>query len=198
LLKFFLAAEASLLRESGGKPITESGALIECAKYGSPGRNSDPNIGYQVNNACVNKKQVTIHNPVGLYISRINTSSWTLKGKDISGNIDKYVKYVRGTPGYGLRAVVEVPPDEGFVSDIEIGGIPVQYGGDIISQLDMVLYADVGEYSQPLPPAVPCGRKKCTGPPPEHNMLFAFSSKKANLNLSAKHKIYAAKRTNTR
>lgn len=125
-----LGADATVLRKNGkGALLVEADALICCAAYGGPDRNSDPTIGATVNALARAGAFVTLRNPVGLYMDHIDLSGWEVKdGKGIADCI----KITRGTLGMIERLVVEVPKDRGLtVSDITIGGVPIEYGGQI-------------------------------------------------------------------
>lgn len=125
-----LGAEATILRKDGrGLPLAEPDALICCAAYGGPDRNSDPTIGAAVNALARLGAYVTLRNPVGLYMDHIDLAGWSAPdGKDVSD----CVRVERGTPGLIERLVVEIPPSRGFdVSGLKIGGEPILYGGQI-------------------------------------------------------------------
>ncbi len=124
-----LAAGASLTRNRGGVPITDTQELIECGAYGQPERHSDPHIGAVVNELARLNADVTLANPVGLCIAGLSVAGWTTP--DGSNPLD-YWKITRGTPEKALRAVYEVPSDKGFVvGDIQIQGRNIEFGGQI-------------------------------------------------------------------
>lgn len=53
---------------------------------------------------------------------------------------------MRGGPGFAVRAVYEVPLNKEFlVGDIEIGGRPIEFGGQIAEHLFVRL---IGSYSR--------------------------------------------------
>jgi hypothetical protein len=86
-------------------------------------------------------------NPVGLYINSLDTTGWT---KPDGSSVGDYWTIVRGSKDYILRARYEVPAAEGFtVSDIEIGGEKIAYGGQIAKYITMRLTgvsADAGHH----------------------------------------------------
>ena len=55
--------------------LTGAQELIVCSGYGEAGRNSDPFIGEQVNALARQRADITINNPVGLYIHEFNPSA---------------------------------------------------------------------------------------------------------------------------
>jgi hypothetical protein len=125
-----LGADATILRKnSRGLMLAEPDALVCCAAYGGPDRNSDPTIGAAVNALARFGAYVTLRNPVGLYIDHVDIVGWEAPG---GHDVVDCVRAVRGGPGMIERLVIEVPPSWGFtVSDIKIGGVPIMYGGQI-------------------------------------------------------------------
>ncbi|PDZ59279.1 hypothetical protein [Bacillus thuringiensis] len=139
-----LAADATVLRKDrNGRILTRYDELIKCGNYGEPQRSSDPQIGGKVNDSARQHAFITLRNPVGLYIESLDTSGWkTPNGKDAQ----TYWRIVRGQVGQGgkevlgVRAVFEIPPEEGFtVSDILIGTQPINHGGQIADNITMKL-----------------------------------------------------------
>ena len=132
-----IAAFATILRQVNGQLLTDADELIQCAKYGQPGRASDPHIGADVNELARNGFAITLLNPVGLYIDSLDTTGWvTPNGKAAS----QFWKSIRGKLGMTVRAVFEVPAGEGYtVSDIKIGGTNIEFGGQIAEFIDVKL-----------------------------------------------------------
>ena len=125
-----LGSDAAIVRKNrSGRLLVEPEALVCCAGFGGPNRNSDPTIGAAVNAAARLGAFVTLKDPVGLYMDHIDLSGWELSdGKGVAS----CVHIVRGTPGMIERLVIEVPRNRGLtVSDITIGGEPIKYGGQI-------------------------------------------------------------------
>jgi hypothetical protein len=132
-----IAAAATILREDNGQLLTDADDLIQCAKYGQAGRASDPLIGADVNELARSGFAVTLLNPVGLYIDSLDTTGWvTPNGKPAS----QFWKSIRGKPDLTVRAVFEIPSEEGFtVSDAKIGGSNIEFGGQIAEFIDVKL-----------------------------------------------------------
>jgi hypothetical protein len=124
-----IAAFATILRKDGGQLLTDADELIRCARYGAPGRASDPRIGAEVNELARSGSAITLLNPVGLYIDSLNTTGWvTPNGKAAA----EFWKPIRGKAGMIVRANFEVPSAEGYtVSDIKIGNDNIEFGGQI-------------------------------------------------------------------
>jgi phosphatidylserine/phosphatidylglycerophosphate/cardiolipin synthase-like enzyme len=128
-----LAAAATIRRQRGGVEITDAQELILCSRYGEPGRNSDPFIGEQVNALARQKADITLNNPIGLYIEAFKpTGSWKRRDTGQAVDATKFWKFVRGRDDHFVRAVFEVPSDLGFVvGDITIDGRLVEFGAQI-------------------------------------------------------------------
>lgn len=124
-----LAAAASNVRVVDGRTLTSERELIRCAQYGQIERHSDPTIGAAVNDLARKNADITLANPVGLYIAGLNTSTWeTPDGAPAM----EYWKITRGSTDKALRAVYEVPSSKGyFVGDIKVNDQPIRYSGQI-------------------------------------------------------------------
>lgn len=134
-----IAAFATILRQKNGRLLTDADELIRCARFGAPGRASDPTIGAIVNSLARDGHSITLANPVGLYIDTLDTSGWT-KPDGVTPVDPGYWRILRGSTGRILRAVYEVPSEEGFtVSDILIGGEPIEFGGQIADHIRVKL-----------------------------------------------------------
>ena len=125
-----LGADATIrYTDPQGRLLVEPDALIAYAGYGGANRNSDPTIGASVNALARLGAHVTLRNPVGLYMDHIDLSGWS--APDGRGVAD-CVRIVRGLPQMIERMVVEVPAERGFdISDLNIAGSPIRYGGQI-------------------------------------------------------------------
>jgi hypothetical protein len=156
-----LGADATVLRTNAqGRLIVEPDALICCAAYGGPDRNSDPTIGATINAIARAGAYVTIKNPVGLYMDHIDLSGWKAPN---DGDVSKFVRIERGAQGMIERMVVEVPKDLGFtVGDLRIAEEPVLYGGQIAECITVKLIGVASILSPPLAnKPVPCDGRCC-------------------------------------
>jgi hypothetical protein len=133
-----IAAFATILRQQNGQAVTDADELIRCARYGEPGRASDPTIGAQINALARAGNLITLKNPVGLYIDNINLAGFTNPdGTPVNPAI---FRVVRGQPGSAVRVVFEVPVSAGFtVGDIRIGGEAIKFGGQLAEHITMKL-----------------------------------------------------------
>ena len=159
-----LASAATIQRAKSG-PSNPNG-LICCAQYGQIYRNSDPHIGALVNGlvAADSGMNVTLTNPPGLYIQEPNWGAFETPDKT---SAETFWTIERGTktledewgqtlPGnFILHASFAVPQQYGYtVSDIKIGGVPIQWGGQFIRTITMQLLGT--GVSASVPKAVPC------------------------------------------
>jgi hypothetical protein len=154
----FLAATATVRRSQHGAEITQSIPLIKCSRYGDETRNSDPAIGAAVNGLARDGRHVTLANPVGLYMAGFNGAGLTLDGQPAGG----FFKLVRGAFPLGLRAVYQLTPElaaQGLtVSDVKIGGSPIQFGGQLAERITMHI-AGLASVAQDIhnAPVTTCG-----------------------------------------
>ncbi|HWI61327.1 MAG TPA: hypothetical protein VNT75_05805 [Symbiobacteriaceae bacterium] len=138
-----LAATASIVRRDGnGQIITDNDALLAVAAWGSPFRASDPAIGGHVNVLTRLGLNVSLRDPIGLYMDSLNTAGWETPDGTPAARFFTVVRGQEGSEPLILRAVFAVPEEYGYtVGDIRIGGVPIQYGGQIAEHLLMKLTA---------------------------------------------------------
>ena len=154
--EIYLAAAATLLRNV--QPYTAA-ALVDCAAYGVPYRNSDPNIGYNVNSAVKNAagaglRMATLTDPIGLYLQQPDFGAYAAPdGTDPS----TFWTVLRGSGQTQiLHARFAVPASKGYtVSDLTIGGRKIRWAGQIAQTLQMGLSATVQPATQTEAP-LPC------------------------------------------
>lgn len=145
-----LAGGSSVVRIIDRKILTTEQELIKSGSYGDPDRFSDPHIGAQVNKFTRHGADVTILNPVGIYLNDLETSSF--KTPDGSDPKD-FWKITRKDKQEKLfvRAEYEVPSDKEFdfkVGDITIKGKPIKYGAQIADYLTMRIRAVACRFGQ--------------------------------------------------
>jgi hypothetical protein len=165
-----IAAQACIPRKRpDGKPITDSDELIRCARYGEPGRASDPKIGAIINEKARAGYSISLRNPVALYMTRWSSAGW--KKPDKKTPVGNYWSLKRGKPGatpddpsMGLHLVYEVPASEGFVvGDIMIAGHPIQWAGQIAENINVGLYGLLCRKGQSHDAAFECGVQSAPG-----------------------------------
>src|SRR5205814_1493454 len=111
-------------------------------------RNSDPTIGASVNALARLGANVTLRNPVGLFMDHIDLSGW--RAPDGKG-VEDCVQIVRGLPGMIERMVVEAPASRGFdLGDITIAGVPISYGGQIAECITVKLVGLANIHPKPV------------------------------------------------
>lgn len=155
-----LGADATVLyRDSQGSAVSEPSALICCAAYGGPDRNSDPTIGASVNALARLGAMITLPNPVGLYMDHIDLSGWSAPDQK---PIQDCVQIVRGMPGMIERLKIEVPQERGFtVGDLTIAGDTVEYGGQIAECITVKLIGAASQLGTVLNQQIPCTSRCC-------------------------------------
>jgi hypothetical protein len=148
-----LAAEATVLRrDADGEPVTTAQQLVRCGGLGQPLRNSDPQIAGAVNDAAATGAEVTLQDPMGLYIDGLLIGGMrTPDGEDPAA----FWTVERGDPGHVLRASYAVPPERGYrVGDITAGGRRLRFGAQLADRVVVRLTGLVrpaGHRSERLP-----------------------------------------------
>ncbi|VWC67522.1 hypothetical protein BLA18110_01718 [Burkholderia lata] len=166
-----LAGAATIQRSShpGGAE-----QLLCCAQFGQPHRNSDPHIGFVVNQVVGTNKKITIADPPGLYMQMPSFSQYALPSNAPAGaKAQDYWRVVRGAmslndmygnplPGnFILHAVFEVPAELGFtVGDITIGGATIDYAAQVAATFFMQINATA------IPVNPPLNQQGCAGDAP--------------------------------
>jgi hypothetical protein len=155
--EIYLAAAATLLRhDSNGQPVTDPDALLNCSQYGTPGRNSDPHIGAEVNGVIIGGGLIaSLQDPVGLYIQTPDFSGYSLPSDPNlppDADVSECWNIVRGRPrGSGdnvdfiLHARFEIPQRwkaagvSFTVGDIQINGNNIKYGAQLTQTFQIAL-----------------------------------------------------------
>lgn len=124
-----LVAQATILRERDGLPVTDRQDLVVCGSLGNHFRNSDPQIADIVNHAASSGDEITLQDPVGLYLDGLQSAGMeTPDGADAA----EFWNIERGAPDNAVRANFAVPEDRGYVvGDIEINGLPITRGAQV-------------------------------------------------------------------
>lgn len=144
--------------------------LVFAGQYGSPGRNSDPTIGYICNWVARHPLglRLTIKAPVALYLGKLNTTGWEVPAG--SGSIEDWVKCVRGdaATGHGLRYEIAPPTTingkdvtgKYSVNDLTIGGQSVEYAGQIARCITVQLTGIAAAFPADTPSIAPAVRQR--------------------------------------
>jgi len=130
LADVFLAAHGTLcFEDADGRAVTSAEALLAGAGFGGgPNRASDPAIVGAVNALARLGRAVSLAEPVGIAIERVDTAGWDLPGGLRPADC---VRVDRGARGGIARLVVAMPTDEHDLGDLRIGGVPVTFGGQL-------------------------------------------------------------------
>jgi len=167
--EIILAGDATVLRQRDGQVLEDDDELIECAGYGEATRASDPTIGGAVNSLARAGALITLKNPVGLYIDGIDTTGWT---KPDGSDVDDFWQIVRGSADATVRARYEVPQSEGFaVGEIQIGGEPIRWAGQIAERITMKLTGQAAELGAHRAQPVGCEPAPAAVAAPSHPAL---------------------------
>jgi hypothetical protein len=129
-----LAAQATVLRERDGHPVTQQQDLVICGGLGNPFRNSDPQIAAAINGLAATGVRITLADPLGLYIDRLETAGMRFP-EGVSASDCWVVE--RGAQGHAVRARFEVPPDKGSLADVAINGAPITSGAQLADRVVM-------------------------------------------------------------
>jgi len=128
-----LVANATILRHVNGQLVTDVQHLVSCGGLGDPRRNSDPQIADAVNDAAALGAEVTLANPLGLYLDGLQVGGIVAPdGADAAA----FWKIERGTSQRAVRATFEVPEERGYaVGDLTIHGAPIRWGAQVADKV---------------------------------------------------------------
>jgi len=148
-----LSARATVLRERDGRPVVNQQELVSCGGLGNPFRNSDPQIAAAINNVAASGAEITLQDPLGLYIDGFLTGGMaTPDGEDPA----LYWTVERGDPDHVLRARYEVPEERGYVvGDITAAGRPLRFGGQLADRVEVRVTA-LAKAASHRPDRQPC------------------------------------------
>jgi hypothetical protein len=137
-----LVAPATILRaRDDGTPVTDRQELVDCGGLGVSCRNSDPQIAEIVNENAKFGDEITLLDPVGLYLDGLLSAGMeTPDGADAA----EFWQVERGAPGHAVRASFAVPEDCGYVvGDIKINGRPITRGAQVADKVRVRIGAGV-------------------------------------------------------
>jgi hypothetical protein len=133
-----LAATATVLRkDADGEPVTSAMTLVSCGNLGEPRRNSDPQIAAAVNDAAATGAEISLQDPMGLYIDRLLVGGMqTPDGEDPAA----FWTVERGTAQHTVRASYAVPAERGYrVGDITADGRRLRFGAQLADRVSIRL-----------------------------------------------------------
>jgi hypothetical protein len=171
-----IVAQSTMRRAKNGQPTSQVVSCRRCHSgdaIGAKERKSDPTIASNVNQLARDGRAITIVDPVGLYISKLDTAGWqTPDGSDPQS----LFKITRGTPG--VRARFEVPDKKFKISDVKIGGEPIRFAGQVAERVFIqvtVLAGPKNEFGHV--PDVACTGATHAAPVPAHVDALASRSR---------------------
>ena len=167
-----LAGDASVPRPVDSAPRTPGQSpspeilRIACGAYGGINRSSDPNIGLDVGDFVRDGNRVTLTDPVGLYIGKVDLAGLlgpngealeAVAGKTVRGTEDPFEPRI-------LRYEISLPEGTGYtLSDCTFDNRPLLRGGQIARQTTIQLYANAYPGTAD-PTEVACERMVCRRP----------------------------------
>jgi hypothetical protein len=173
-----LGAEVNLAGVSGIARKKASGTLLDgkneeellcCNQGGNPNRHSDPLISKEAYAQVLQGSRYTLANPVGLYIAAVEESGLLMP--DNKTQVPReWWREVRGGGGLWdikksrvLRLEFEVPAKEKItISDLLVGGTPVNFAGQIAELLSVHLFVTVWKRNDAsIGPTVKCDATCC-------------------------------------
>lgn len=150
-----LVAQATVLRERDGVPVATQQALAQCSGLGNFRRHSDPKIAGVVNAAAATGAEITLADPIGLYIGSLQMAEMVAPdGADVS----EFWHIERGEADRVLRASFSVPEERGYtVSNVELAGQPIRFGAQLAERVEIKAVAIVkpGDHAPARQPCQP-------------------------------------------
>jgi hypothetical protein len=155
--------------------------LTGCGGFGGINRNSDPTIGYSVNEIMLNDLAVTLSDPVGLYISEIQLSGL----KDPIGKLlarEDVLNISRGDENPSkpriLRFTISPPVGADYgLEQCTLDGRPLSTGGPIARQTSITIYGEAISITANNP-LVNCKGIACQNPEPDRANYWAMAEPK--------------------
>jgi hypothetical protein len=144
-----LMASASILRETpDGRPIDDAFGLICAGGFGDPNRLSDPSIGLFINRQVRLGLEVSLSNPVGVYMSDLALGGFAASAGPLRWRCERGQQNERRM----LRAVLEAPDGH-----LLLDGEPMRHGGEVARRLRMTSSAVLRErpHGAPAPRSAP-------------------------------------------
>lgn len=149
-----LAAQATILRhDANGDPVTDQEQLVECGGLGEKTRSSDPQIAAKVNALAAEGHEITLADPVGLYLTGIMTNGMkTPDGADPA----TFWTPERGDEQHLLRARFAVPDDKPYtLAQVTINGQPIRFGAQLADRVGVRIEA-IAKPANHQPQSQPC------------------------------------------
>ncbi|QHI37796.1 hypothetical protein IMCC3317_31790 [Kordia antarctica] len=195
-----LAGGGAVLRSYNEQENASANTLVCCSKYGRAYRHSDPHIGQNVYQAVQQGLEVTLLNPVGLYLQEPSYQYFELPANAPEGaKIEDCFRFVRGVksaPDYPnnmiLHMIMEVPDswDSSItLNDFKVLGKKIEYGSQVMETIKVQLAAA----GKPATTSSKARELDCTADNGivgvsyfvDANILKASISKKNQLNIKA-------------
>ena len=117
--------------------VNTAPALDNFEAPGGAPTSADPRVALDLGVLSRRGLAVTLSEPAGLYMVDWDDTGWT---KPNGRPVGDYWTVRRGSPEAALRLEYQVPASEGFVvGEIEIGGRPIEFGGQIAEHVTVMI-----------------------------------------------------------
>jgi hypothetical protein len=115
-----LVAQSTIVRDGPDGRLTNANDLIRCGVAADADRNSDPLIVSEVNTLARKRADITLADPVGLYLDGLQTAGWVAPD---GADPQTFWTITRGDADHAVRAEFAVADGHEYtVSDITING----------------------------------------------------------------------------
>jgi len=106
---------------------------------------ADPRVRTDIRGLARKGLQVTAAEPIGIYMGGWDDTGWSKPDGSPVGNYWKVIRPSGAAGPPALRLEYEVPASEGFVvSDIRIGGRPIEFGGQLAEHVTVLVNGVAG------------------------------------------------------
>lgn len=159
---------------TGGVPLPPEIRRIACGEYGGINRSSDPLIGNAVGGQVKQGRRVTLTDPVGLYVAKVDLAG--LRGPQDQPVGNAAVEFIRGQEDAFepriLRFEVRLPDGTAFgLDECTLDGRPLVRGGQVARRTTMQIYASIYQDGGDLT-EVPCSGQACRNPSRSEHFLI--------------------------
>jgi hypothetical protein len=153
-----LAAQSTIVRDGIDGRLSNANDLIRCGVAADADRNSDPLIVSEINALARRRADVTLADPVGLYLDGLQTAGWvTPDGTDPQ----TFWRVTRGDADHAVRAEFTVPNGLGYtIGDIKINGQPIISPSQIAEGIEVKVVGLAHHFGKSTAAPRACAREK--------------------------------------
>lgn len=152
-----LVAQSTIVRDGLDGRLANANDLIRCGVAADADRNSDPLIVSEVNSIARRRADVTLADPVGLYLDGLQTAGWVAPdGTDPL----TFWKITRGDADHAVRSEFAVPGALGYtISDITINGQQIVSPSQIAEGIEVKVVGLAHHFGKSTAVPRACARK---------------------------------------